>query len=282
MPTTYAHWAFGRECIELMPKDMQRIVNEHRDIFNIGVHGPDIFFYDLLHSDVTKYGSGMHFIPAKEFFSKCKEVLLSHKKNEREEMLSYVLGFLSHFTLDSTVHGYVDRKKEVSKISHNYIESQWDRHVMELDNRKPNLVDRAESLKPNKNIAKAISYFFPFDEKVILRTCRWQRFIVYMTNAITPLKQNIFQKILHKIGKPDYADLFIGFEEDNICKDSNLRLDKLENKALKQYSKLLKNFLNYIDDKEKLIKYFDHDFSDWPDYKEIPVLSYKKELTYKV
>ena len=48
MPTTYAHYRFGAECISVMPEQLQKIVNEHRALFDIGVHGPDIFFYDLI------------------------------------------------------------------------------------------------------------------------------------------------------------------------------------------------------------------------------------------
>lgn len=280
MPTTYAHWAFGRECIENMPKNLQEIIHENRDIYNLGVHGPDIFFYDLLNSKAVKYGTSMHDIPAEEFFKKGKEAFKNH--NEKAEMLAYLMGFLTHFTLDSTVHGYVERKKEVSNVSHNAIEAQWDRHLMLMDYRTPNLVDRAEALKPNKKNANIISYFHPFDKTTILRCCKWQRRIVKAITAISPFKQNFLQKLLRKIGLNDYADLFIEFEEKEECRDSNLRLDKLCIKALKLYPKLMKNLLNYLNDEEDLNKYFDHDFQPWPDYKEIEVLPIKKELNYKV
>ena len=52
MPTTYTHWRFGQECIDVLPDELKKIVNDHRDLYDIGVHGPDIFFYDQLHKDV--------------------------------------------------------------------------------------------------------------------------------------------------------------------------------------------------------------------------------------
>lgn len=280
MPTTYAHWRFGAKCIEKMPKNLQTIIHENRDIYNLGVHGPDILFYDLFNSKVTKYGDQMHNIPAGEFFAKCKKVFNTHE--EKAQMLAYIMGFLTHFTLDSTCHGYVDRKKEVAGISHNLIEAQWDRHVMELDNRIPYLVDRAESLRPNKKNTQVISYFYPYDKKTILKTCKAQHTVIHALNCISIKKENFLKKVLNSIKKYDYVDLFIGFEEKEECRDSNLRLDKLCNKALKQYPKLMKNLLNYLNDKEELIDYFDHDFAPWPDYKKIEVLSYKQELKYKV
>ena len=281
MPATYAHWAFGRDCIELMPIGLQKIIHEHRDIYNLGVHGPDILFYDLLHSNITKYGSNMHFIPASEFFKKAKLVYKENPKYE-DEILTYIFAFLTHFTLDSVVHSYVERKKEVSNISHNKIEAQWERHCMLKDGRTPNLVDRTESLRPNKNNAAIISLFFPFTSKEILRALKAQNIIVGMLNSITIKNQNFYQNLLRKRKLYNYADLFIDFKEEETCKDSNLRLDKLKQKALKLYPKLMLNLIQYLDDKERLLDYFDHDFSTWPNYQDIKVLPYKKELEYKL
>ena len=280
MPTTYAHWAFGKECINLMPENLQKIIHENRDIYNIGVHGPDILFYDLLHSDVTKYGSEMHNIPASVFFKNCKQEFSQHK--EKAAMLAYMMGFLTHFVLDSQVHSYVERKKEESPVSHNYIEAQWDRHLIELDNRKPNLVDRSESLKPSRKNAKVISYFFPFGQNTIYRSCCMQKFVIKALNCISKTKQDFLQKVLWKLKQNDFADLFLGFEEDENCRDSNMRLDKIGAKAMKIFPKMMKNLINYLNGDEELDNYFEHDFAYWPDYKKIPVLPYKKELVYKI
>lgn len=280
MPATYAHWAFGRECIEKMPKNLQEIIHENRDIYNLGVHGPDIFFYDLINSKVVKYGYQLHNIPAEEFFKKSKEAFINH--DEKAEMLAYIMGFLSHFVLDCECHSYIERKIEVSGLSHNHIEAQWERHVMLMDYRTPNLIDRAEALKPNKKNAKIISYFHPFEAKTVLATCTWQRYIVSLVTAISPPKQKFFQKIAKKLGIENYGDLYIGFEEIEECRDSNLRLDKLAQKALDRYPKLMKNLLNYLNGQEKLDKYFNYDFSVKENYKEIEVLPIKKELNHKV
>ncbi len=280
MPATYAHWRFGEDCFQIMPEDIKKIVNDNRDIFNLGVHGPDIFFYDLTHKKITSYGSKMHKLPAMDFFKNSKEVINNHE--EKEQMLAYMLGFLSHFTLDSTCHSYVERKREFANISHNYVESAWERHVIELDGRTPNLVDRSESLRPNKDIAKVISYFFPFSQKEILRTTKCQHNIIYMLNCISFRKDKFLRTLLKTIGLSDFADLLIGFEEVEICKDSNLRLDKLRKKALKQYEKLLNNYIAYLKEDKKLITYFNKTFDRDENYQDIQVLSYEEELKYKV
>ena len=45
MPTTYAHYKFGKEVISALPRPLRSTVENHRELFDIGLHGPDILFY---------------------------------------------------------------------------------------------------------------------------------------------------------------------------------------------------------------------------------------------
>lgn len=280
MPTTYAHWRFGQDCIDLMSEDLKKIVNNNREIYDIGVHGPDIFFYDLKHHDVSSYGDLLHTKPVREFFTESRKVYLSHE--EKEMMLSYLLGFLSHFTLDSQCHSYVERKKEVSNVSHNKIEAEWDVHVMKLDNKKVNKVDRSASLKPNKKIAEVLANFFPFDEKTMLGTTKGQNFLIGVLNYRTQLRYKTLFWLCKKLNLNDYADLLLYPEELETCADSNLRLDKLRENARSIYPELLKSFMEFMNEDKPLPEYFNHHFERWEDYKDIPVLSKEEELNYSV
>ena len=49
-----------------------------------------------------------------------RKVVEKHPGNDA--YLSYVYGFICHFTLDETCHGYIDEKIAVSGISHTEIE----------------------------------------------------------------------------------------------------------------------------------------------------------------
>ena len=79
MPTTYAHWRFGCDCIETLPDNLKEIVHSNRELFDIGVHGPDVFFYDLRHSDVVAYGYETHFKDGRDFFERAVKV---YKEND--------------------------------------------------------------------------------------------------------------------------------------------------------------------------------------------------------
>jgi len=279
MPTTYAHYRFGCDCIETLPENLKEVIHKNRELFDMGVHGPDIFFYDLRHSDVVKYGNGMHNQPAREFFDRAIKVY-KENDNDKQAMMSYLLGFLSHFALDSTCHGYIDRKKEVSGISHNKIESEYDGHLMRLDGKPVNQVNRAESLKPSKDRAAIIARFFPFDEKVMYRTTKMQQLIISLLVCKSNAKRAFVTNLLDKIGLKDYRDLIVQVKELDECKDSNLRLDKLRANALLIYPELVNNFIDAINNNVELIDYFDHDFEPWPDYQQIPILKLNEELDY--
>ena len=279
MPTTYAHWAFGRDCLNRMPGQLQEIVTKHRDIYDFGVHGPDILFYYLPNPKVDKLGIKMHMTSASVVFSNFKKSFDRFK--DKDEMLAYILGYLTHFTLDSECHTYVEAKRKHSNITHNRVEAQWDRHQMLIDGKTPNLVDRAESLKPSKANAKVISYFYPYKEKEVLKYLKYQKAIVTLSNAISPRKEKAYRYVLNKLKQYSYADIFIGFEEFEECKDSNLRLDKLRKKALNRFPKLLKELLAYLYEDRKLGKYFENNFEDRKNEK-VDILPYEEELNYIV
>ena len=46
MPTTYAHYRFGKEVTEALPRGLQNTIEYHRDLYDIGLHGPDIREFD--------------------------------------------------------------------------------------------------------------------------------------------------------------------------------------------------------------------------------------------
>ena len=46
MPSTYAHFCFGREVLAALPQEMQSLLWPEQNLCSIGLHGPDILFFD--------------------------------------------------------------------------------------------------------------------------------------------------------------------------------------------------------------------------------------------
>ena len=45
MPSNYAHYRFAAHMLPLLPGDVRRPVQRYRRLYDIGLHGPDIFYY---------------------------------------------------------------------------------------------------------------------------------------------------------------------------------------------------------------------------------------------
>ena len=45
MPSSYAHYRFGKQILAQMPADVKRSIQRFRRMFDMGLQGPDIFFY---------------------------------------------------------------------------------------------------------------------------------------------------------------------------------------------------------------------------------------------
>ena len=45
MPAFYAHYRFGCDVLKQLPEDIRSICTAHRGLFDIGLHGPDIYFF---------------------------------------------------------------------------------------------------------------------------------------------------------------------------------------------------------------------------------------------
>lgn len=277
MPTTYTHWRFGVDCIETLPEEQKEAIIHHRELFDFGVHGPDIFFYDLMHHELPEFGSALHHKPAREFFEHCVKVYREND-DEKEAMLAYLLGFLSHFALDSQCHGYINKKERSCALSHNRIEAQYDAHMMKLDGRSIDRTSRTASLKPTRKCAAIIARFFPFSEKEMYRTCKWQKFLLSGINCHNDLQRFVLSKTLEAMKKFDHRDLIVRKEELEECRDSNLRTDKLRAYALEVYPQLAKSLTDALENGSPLCSYFEHDFDPYGE--EIPVLSYEEELNY--
>ncbi len=284
MPTTYAHWRFGDKCITTLPDDLRMIVINNRAIFDYGVHGPDIFFYYncLKHNKINDIGENMHITSYKDILAQFK---LNYRKNkdDGDAKLAYILGFTCHFTLDSYCHGYIEIKEEKSGVSHNKLESQFDRYLMKKDGLDPVKKSRTFSLKPDKKMAKDISELFDdISYDVAYKTIRDQKKYLTFLHDKDDFKRFVLVKGMNAFGAKDFVDLLITDKDEPKCADSNLRLDKYFDKAVEHYPLLAKNVYEYLFNDVKLPDYFKHTFSPKEDYRQLPVLSLEDERKYIV
>lgn len=70
MPTTYAHDLFGQKVYRQLPDQVKEIIRKNGELYRIGLHGPDIFFYYFIFKNhVSSVGYRMHKEKARAFFT---------------------------------------------------------------------------------------------------------------------------------------------------------------------------------------------------------------------
>lgn len=136
MPAVYAHYKFGKQVYQVLPKDIRQIVRENAPAYWLGLHGPDLLFYYHPYGKnrVNQLGVQMHREPARLFFEKGRK---TYQRRPSYVLLSYLCGFLCHFMLDSECHPYINRYMKERRLGHLEIETDFDRKLMEEDGLNP-------------------------------------------------------------------------------------------------------------------------------------------------
>ena len=71
MPTTYAHDLFGQKVYRQLPDQVKEIIRKNGELYRIGLHGPDNFFYYIIFKNqVRSVGYRMKKDKAREFYNK--------------------------------------------------------------------------------------------------------------------------------------------------------------------------------------------------------------------
>lgn len=112
MPSLITHYLCGDRWLKKLDNsNMKSILLEHRNVFNIGTQGPDIFFYYRIWpwsktNGIDKIASKFHNSEVSQVFIEAINYI-KEAKCHKELMTSYILGYASHLALDSITHPYI-------------------------------------------------------------------------------------------------------------------------------------------------------------------------------
>lgn len=136
MPGIYAHYRFGATVLAGLPADIRRSIQRFRRLYDVGLHGPDIFynFYPAGVKSGSLLGVKYHEQTGKAFFSRaCRAIRMERS----EAAAAYLYGVLFHYVLDSTLHPFISLTAEQCGITTLEIETELDRYLLELDGKLP-------------------------------------------------------------------------------------------------------------------------------------------------
>ena len=158
MPSIYAHHRFGAEMIAKMPKRQQRTVARFRQLYDMGLQGPDIFYYQGL-SKGDSAGDRYHNETGAAFFER---VCAMVRSNPSEGARAYLYGVLAHYALDSLSHPFINRMAQEGTLDHSRIETEFDRYLLFMDGKKPpHLQDLSRHIRLTPGECQTAAAFYP-------------------------------------------------------------------------------------------------------------------------
>lgn len=265
MPTTYAHYRFGKDVLKILPSEIQKIINENIELYNIGLHGPDILFYykPFNKNKVNSLGTFLHENKARNFFEHSIEIINSiDNENIKNASLSYIYGFICHFGLDCSSHNYINKETSQKNISHSEIEAEFDRLLLTMDNLNPIKTKLTNHINPNKDNANVIHQFFnniSCDE--IESTLKSMKLFLNSLVAPSKIKRNIIYALLTIAGKyDDMHGLIINYKPNPNCLFSNNMLLEIYKKRITKAKDLIISYTQSLNEIILLDEEFDRNF----------------------
>lgn len=246
MPSIYAHYRFGVALLPAMPADARRTIQRFRRLFDVGLHGPDIFYYHAFPLDTsTRYlGVKFHEQTGQEFFTRvCRAVRLARS----EAALAYLYGLLCHYCLDSQCHPFVAEQAKAGGISHLSIESEFDRFLLEKDGKIPPCAqDLSPHLKLTPGECETVAKFYPpASARNIKDSVRSTAFIVKLLAVPEGAKRTVIQKGMGLVAS-DFTGLMIPAAPNPSCTHLDVPLLTLYKKAGQQFPEMLSQLQSHM------------------------------------
>lgn len=158
MPSIYAHYRFGAQLIAKMPPKTQRTVTRFRQLYDMGLHGPDILFYQTLLPG-GKLRDQFHAQTGTIFFERvCRNIRLRPSEGAR----AYLYGVLAHYALDSLSSPFIHRMAKEKNLSKDAIITEFDRYLLKTDGKiPPHLHDLSGHIQLTPGECATVAAFYP-------------------------------------------------------------------------------------------------------------------------
>ena len=265
MPSTYAHRRFGADVLALLPDGLRATLEQHRELYDIGLHGPDLmFYYKALQSNpVNRLGNTMHEQKGEVFFTRARAVV--EHAADKDAALAYALGFVCHFALDSTCHPFVEQFTRESGVTHCEIETEFDNMLLRRDGYDPLTFFTASHIHPSAENARVIAPFYrDISEQTALEAMKGMITVHKVLQASNPVKRWVVLTGMKVVGKYDMLHGLVADPQPNPkCVESGKRLEELYAQALPLAETLILEFVAKLDTDEPLDAAYDHTFGEF-------------------
>lgn len=261
MPSVYAHYRFGCDIYELLPDKMKNLVSNYRELYDLGLQGPDILFFYLpvYHNHVNRLGTHIHHQPGREFFQAAVQII--RNRHKKQASMAYICGVACHYALDLVCHPYIVELVQTRNLNHSAIEGAFERALIVEDQLPLNMLVTG-SICPSPQSAKIIQQFYT---RTTARQVLWALTIMIWCNDGLRMKDNILKKliffILRIVGKYEsIAGMVITPAPLPQFSESDMELRRLYESAKPVAIQLITELLSSVHTGQKLSNQFDSTF----------------------
>lgn len=247
MPSTYTHYSLAKEIIPQLPKEIADICKKYENQYLLGAQGPDFFYFyrPIKQNEYIKIGKTIHEAKFRDFLKYTLPVLKEYGIDSME--YAYILGFVTHFTLDSVSHPYIIPQVKKKKFRHAAMETEFDRCLLLSQGENPHKYPMWNTISKDKETIQCVSHLFPDISSKVIGECI-RTFYYYRRLYHTP---NKFRYYLVKIWfwprkrREYFGNLLFSYKERKKARKTNPELFIRYRYALKE---AVKNIIIFHDD----------------------------------
>lgn len=233
MPSTYAHYRLGKLLLPTLPTDVQQCIHRFRRMYDMGLQGPDFFFYHnpLVKTSAVEMGYRFHRQTGKEFFERaCKTV-------DSEAARAYLYGLLGHYALDSVCHPVIKKKEADGEGRHVPMEKEFDRYLMALDGlESPHTQDLGTKIHLTRGECVTVAAFYPPASPNQVN--QGVKFMAFSLSFLAKKKRGFLGSVIKGVS-PGLLDHAVPEEADENAAMTDSELLARFNWAVRDYPKLL-------------------------------------------
>lgn len=221
MPSTYAHYRFGLAVLPQLPADSRRTIQRFRRLFEVGLHGPDIFYYQLPGFNKTSsfLGIKFHEQTGQEFFQRvCRGI----RMEKSEAAQAYLYGVLCHYCLDSVCAPYIKEKAQEENLTTLRLETEFDRFLLTTDGKIPACSqDLTPHLKLTPGEWETVAKFYPpATSRTVKDGLNNMIFVLKLLSTPEGARRTLLSGGVKILGK-DFAGAVMGTQPDATCAHLN-------------------------------------------------------------
>lgn len=264
MPAIYAHYSFGKKVYRQLPDSLKKIVRNYKKEYTAGLQGPDFlfFFNPLVKNRYGQLGHQIHSEDASVFLNRAVKILKVTGMNSPEG--AYIMGFICHFMLDSSCHGFVNRMVGETGESHTEQETEFDRYMMERDGKCALRYPLYRLVDDSQELAETMSVFYKgvstFTVRVSQERMRLIRRLLFSPGG---LKRRILSGMSDLLFGPDreFSSFVMKTHANPACEEINRGLEERFERAVPECVRSMEGFIMAAAGRGSLPERFERNFN---------------------